>query len=413
MSKFFFRNNTKLTTVLAYIYTAIIFSIPFLQIYASPIPMISLPEFLMILVIIASFLNRGIDFKDINRIFLPFILYLGLQIVCYFILFLVSKSNAAFDSFGTCLRLCFYYVVIFFSNFKLFNKKFGLSLFKVLALILSIYGLIQVLFANCFGLYLINYIPLLPDMGGIGGKTYHSIITNAEFGITFRPYSFFREPSHFAIYILLALFVILFEKEKSVFDYFLSGILSISIIFTLSSTGIVGLFAIFLFLILKKFITQRNKRLQIGISFGLFILISVCVLRFTSLGSYFIKKTFNNDISIDGLLSSSRFNAILEMFDTKDIIPLLFGNGMQQKSNYLPSFGIVYYGLGVVGYSLFLIIFINYLLDRNLNNRFLSAFLILLNIGTEIALGCFSLLSFSLLANSFITKKERIVELVI
>lgn len=106
----------------------------------------------------------------------------------------------------------------------------------------------------------------------------------------------------------------------------------------------------------------------------------------------------------DGKSTSDRFAGYSLLTQSTDLSLILFGRGMQTLTGeYLSGYMRLYYYFGIIGLLLFLItIFSGYLKHSNAIKILIWLFIIL-NIGTEVALGPFLLL----FASFIITNDEN------
>ena len=100
-----------------------------------------------------------------------------------------------------------------------------------------------------------------------------------------------------------------------------------------------------------------------------------------------------------GLSKQSHFSSIIGVFQKDfNIFEILFGNGMQEVvEGYLPGWIRTFYSLGIVGIILYSLAFILSMRHKSSARIGLVMLFSFLNIGTEIMLGVYLLLYFSVL----------------
>lgn len=364
---------------------------PALQMYASPIPILTLPEFILILLLVFIILFVKIKF-EYNKLdlFLPFLFFLLILVIYYSVFYFVTKEYLYFDSAGTFIHLAFVYIVCYLFASDFFDKKFAIKFIKYSSLFFCIYGAAQIFCAKVFNFYLFNNFPFLPSMDGIGHTTYESMVQSVKDGYTFRPCSLFREPAHYAAYVSLALLLTFLQKKKKIFDWVLIGIFTISIALSLSTTGIASLALIYILYFIKIFVEKKKYRLYIGIGFAIFVAAFALLMFVTPIGDYILEKTFHGDYSLDSILEINRISNVLGMFEYRGFLNLLIGNGSMNSDAYLPGFAMAFNNIGIVGFVLMFAPFLCFIDRKNIDVTFLIVFFLFLNIGTETAFGCFT-----------------------
>ncbi|MBQ8033191.1 MAG: hypothetical protein IJ266_04485, partial [Elusimicrobiaceae bacterium] len=202
--------------------------------YASPIPYITLSEFILLL-FWGMFIISHPKKIHIEWCLVPFCIYLLGYVIVPFTGFIPYVSDMT-DLVGTAARLLFIYVSITILGKNLFNIEKGIKFIHWVAIILAVYACLQILAAK-FGIYLTTYLPFLPV---VGGENIDTVIQNRTvlYGLAFRASSLLTEPAHLCTYLAAALGLELFSssrKNRFMWALFFS---SVSLL-TLSSTGLV------------------------------------------------------------------------------------------------------------------------------------------------------------------------------
>lgn len=384
--------NGKMLLNLKKCFSLLIVFYPILNRYKSPFPIITLSEFLMVIFWIISLMERIRKRTGylIAVELLPFCIYLVLQGI-----FAAARYEKiiAENAVGTTVRLLFLYGSLLFLSRTYFRLKYGVRYIKVTATILAIYGILQTIFAR-IGIYLTTYIPFLPVYADKTANSDVLILERATYGIVYRCFSFLNEPAHLCTYLLLALGLELFLKDNDR-QHKLRLILYISCCFiSMSSTGIiVVIITLIIFFFSKKGFTKEKiaSFLLTGI---LFAFIGSVLLNTLDIWDVFMQKTFGGkNISLKGLLSSSRFNGIENVFSENSTgREIVFGKGLIDARSYLPGWPRVYYCLGIAGLLLILMMLIHLYRSGTFLQKKLNIIYIILNIGTEVLFGNFAVI---------------------
>jgi len=199
--------------------------------------------------------------------------------------------------------------------------------------------------------------------------------------------SVFEEPSHYAVYILPAILILLLDnrmqKKKK---WFMVAFLSLGIVMSASFTGILGLIAaigIWLVMCFKE--GKISPTVLCGVFFTI-IIVTVFIMT-SSVGSYVL----NPKIIVSQ--GSGRFAGYGYLMKLNDgIVKLFWGHGMNDIAalTYLPGWPRLLFYYGIVGLCIYIIAF----WKQSLGNRISKSILLLLaavSVGSEIAFGSFCL----------------------
>lgn len=366
---------------------------PVLFRYESPISQLTLSEFFMIIFWGLAWVNnlKTRRIKICGEI-IPLIIYLAFQV-----LIIITKdigSLETVDAVGTTFRLAFLYLTISTVIYQYVSVDVLQEKIHIVAIVLSVYGLLQTAFAMV-GIYLSTYIPFLPI---IGTNIDEEIYKKAQMGLTYRCSSFLTEPAALGTYLTLALALALFrEKDNKIHGK--SVLYTVCLLVSRSSTAII--MVAFLWVIKYTSVRKINKKVMLNIALATCaaVPIAIALLIKTGIWEFFINRTFSG-----GIIGNSRLYALdtaLEVFQSPG--KALFGNGLVTLSQYLPGFPRTLYCLGMVGLICFAWIYFRaYQKGTRFSNIILLTFIIL-NVGTEIMLGNFSMIYMAF----FINKSSR------
>lgn len=371
------------------IYSFFIAILPIMIIYGfKTLSVLTLADYVLLIIF---FFEIGINKKlRINKNFILLILYLLIQPL-WFLICPIEEQDWG-DIAGTAWKLAFYIFFIGLFSGRLI-KEIVVKAFRAVGVISSIYGVLQYFFGTFLNISLSPYLPLLPILRTEIKEQQDSWIA---YNWTVRARSCFTEPSHFSLYLILALMIELFivnreERKLSYCIFYIIGIFS-----SYSSTGIIGL----LLLVLMSMIVY-NKTIINSISKNLIICILVCLpILFFLLYKYgyieyFLDHTFANG---KGLASQTHFRDIGQIFSEDiSLMNMVLGHGLQDvEGGYLPGWFRTYYCLGIIGILLYMYVFLKTYISANKGQKVIILVFVALNFGTEIMLGAFIILYMSI-----------------
>lgn len=363
------------------IYTFFLVVSPILFTYGTGVGSITLSDmFLMIFNVILLFkgLIRGKISVFTNL--LPFLFYIT-------ILTLTKEFNQ--DVWMRTFRYVFYLVNIIFYVKAHFNFHFGVRVYRLISLISTGFLFLQIFFYRLLGVYIPGVIVsanlTAPDLY-VYNKTF-------QLAQVKRFMSFFEEPSHFAIYILGYITILLFSKmkngdflKKDIIEFcFLSAGLALS-------TSILGVMVLgaMLSLWMATNLFKNKKNFSRLLLFIFVLIIAVFLISQTAAFEYFTNP------SVINRQAEGRVGGYTLLNDQAKTINLdVFGRGMKKISYgiYLASYPLLIYYFGYFGLCLFIIAFIPYFKRRKMNvSTALLICLFTISIGSEILLGRFILI---------------------
>lgn len=297
--------------------------------------------------------------------------------------FLVYKSG--FSVFLRTIRLL-YYLAIIILYIKFFNRQFGFKFFKWVCIVSTIFIFIQFIVLKVVGKYISGFVPFFP-MVDESLKTFADNM-NVD---NVRPRSFFQEPAHYGAYVVIYLFIDFFYNDKrnihsTIIDFFLI----IGIIFSGTNTGII-LAGLTIFAYYIKLMTGKQKKKEL-----IFYSVSICIGIIALVILYFtgaLKTTINQMFSHASF--AGRFQNYSNIFDFSSFksgfLTLVFGRGMVETNVYYAGFARILYYFGLFGLAAF-----SYSLITNKKGLPFVIFYMILNLGTETALGPTNVLFFAL-----------------
>lgn len=343
LSKLVQKEESLMRTSVSKIYTAFCILSPILFVYSFYLPYGTwiLLALFPIFAIVGTKINRESQTQYLTII----IVYLVLQL---FLTIFITNAKP----YISIMQTLFYLLSVYLFHDSLFDIEYGLHVFKKTCYYATIYLLIQLFFAEVFGINTTAYIPILKQRQLLVNNY---IANNLEI----RPHSFFVEPSGYGAYVGMYLCIALLLKaltsNKNIkFEVFLT----LGIICARSSTGFFMMllaWGYWFFLTIIKGRVKLILRLGVGLVMSLLILGSLGYLDTVFIG-------FTHAYSS----ATVRLFGFTNNLTSTDLTKVLFGYSMVTfESGYLSQWPRVYYMFGITG----LIIWGIYLLSMFLYSK--------------------------------------------
>lgn len=364
---------------------------PILNRYKTSIPILTLSEVILLIFWSIRLLQVNRKIKIVSSV-LPFTVYLLIRAVMSYC---EIDNYEIVDTVGSTLRVFYLYASFVILVPSFFNTNKATKYLRIVSWIIGIYAILQIVLAQ-IGIFLSSYLPFLSPYDG--GEL---DIVNSEkyfyYGIQFRPTSFLNEPAALSVYLILPMIISLFKSRvKTRSDIFSVILYSVVCVISLSSTGIMMVTLIWIIYLFYYVKSNKIGAIVLSVAF----LSSFLFFVNSDLYKYFLNRTFHGNIS-NGLAYSTRFNSIDNMWENSNSVKgILFGGGLVGLNSYLPGLQRIYSCLGLIAVVLFLAFLTKEFSHVNITKRLIILAYIILNIGTEIALGCFALYYMSFFINS-------------
>lgn len=379
---------------MAIIYCYLIAVTPILLLYGIPaIPQISMTDWCWVLfciVVVVGCLRKR-ETIAIQSPFAALTIYLLIQpiLLCVY----ATQPIDTVDAVGTAwkLALCYGILTVFAGQYA--NQAYMEKGIRFVGVLSSIYGLLQYILANYMGVSLSVYLPLLPvTRAGLNAQQEGWIFH----GMNVRSRAWFSEPATYSIYLLLAIYMELYVNKRSKKTAKLILLYIIALVFAGSSTGYIGLLILLGIYTLQRLRTKKKRIItNLVISAFTALPIALFLLYQTGIIERFLNHTFAHG---QGIQAQSHFRDISDAFaQSASVLEVLFGRGMQDIQEYLPGWIRAYHVLGIVGVMLFVWIFYKMFKSGNRAQRTLVLLFAILNVGTEVMMGHYSLLYFSVI----------------
>lgn len=353
-----------------YIYSILL--LPILFQYATGIDGLTAGDALFVIAFFLYFIKKN---PGKYAPFLVLFIYLSISTAVFYFSGIIVKITTSLHYMAYVLGM------IFMLDLGKKNRIDIVQLYRKICKYSAILMIVQTIFYKGLGIVIpgiITFFPLTdPSLADYG-----SALATTNSG---RCMSFFAEPSHFAIYTVPCLAILLFKGEKiSKAEWIEIMLISLSLIFCASFTGIICGVFLWCYFLWKRTISGKFSGSMIFILVLVGIALSYIVFK-TSAGSYFTNK------EILERQAEGRF----EGFAIKDFIKfnasaIIWGSGMNDIGEmlYLPGWPRLFYYFGIVGSSLYVICFIRFF-KRNTFSGLILILMAILMVGTEMNFSSF------------------------
>lgn len=330
--------------------------------------------------------------KEINSEF-------GIFVICIVANYVISLivERIGFGNTIDYLRLSLIYLTVILLFRKYVDYKIAILTLKIVGLLNCIYAIIQYVGIVIIGVYVPSYLPFFQHRTDLDIEEAY-----LEYASFYRPHSIFAEPAHFAEYILLYLFIVMWKNNKTKVDLILEIFITGCLFLTGSSTAIVGAVLVWLLLVIKL-VKENNLKLD-GIKMLIMIFVGAVAIKVVSSSStlsIFITRFLVDKSSISGRMDNVGF------YNDMSIYELIFGNGynydyMVENVGWLPGFSLLLWNLGIIALIIYTLALIKVYISNKKNKWAFSLLLIfcVLNVVTEIGFSYFCIPYFLIIMSS-------------
>lgn len=232
------------------------------------------------------------------------------------------------SSITLVMRLFTYAVIIVISR-KYFKINIVLRFYIYFSFLLSVYVYIQFLYYYFYG----GYLPILINENLVFPPEQRAVLENL-YMYMFRPSSFFLEPSYFAFFVLPAISILLFTREKSIKVWTYFATIVGALLVSTAASGILGTLLICGKYCFSKFNTKNVIKQATAIMTVSLIIFIVAFLLIINDGSVIVAR-----LREGGSIGERVFRGFL-VFSQYDIYSMIFGVGLNNVDSYVTTNGI-------------------------------------------------------------------------
>ena len=358
------------------LFTIIILLLPFLTIYKSPISRIDFGSFCLIgiyiLALIFHKINSKICYSDLKLWFIYIVYILIVTVVASFSVLYQNIDYIFLRMLKFFMYICF---LLSFKSSNLFSLYYAVKYIKNISIIATLFLLIQIIGRKLFSITILGYIPSLVS------ESHSAYISRAVYATNStieRFASFTAEPAHYAMFIILALILLLFSEFEIKNRVSIAVFLTIGILISTSAQGIGCSIIVWgAWLLFNKY-NIKTKKLFYTKVFLFTVGIAGIIYYFnSSYGQFVLERLFTETHYGNAVLA--RTSTIFEFFQQGvNVISILFGMGYGNvdTSLYYSSWAFNLWTLGIIGTLYTVYIYYHYYEESEVLS---SKFLILMN----------------------------------
>lgn len=313
------------------IFTIVIAMLPLFAQYAGAANGVSFAETILLPFVVAYVLTDAVSGKR-KPGFYGLYIVLGFVLVVNFLAMVIQPYSSISSSLTVVLRLVFYGLVIYVARSRVYFRLLCLTLVFG-ALFNSIYVLMQYAIHSFNGSYLPITIPFLQVAETEGGVR---LDLDQYYMWGYRPSGLFLEPSYAALFSLPGVAIALLDSDLFSGRYTgltISALISIALLASSSSMGLIGLILIWFVYVLKKSLyVGSGGEVRIkppGILLGMAVLLLGGLLLFSSLGESTVSR-----ISSGGSFGQRVIRGF-ELIAGMDLRTLIIGTGLNNTAEYV------------------------------------------------------------------------------
>ena len=303
----------------------LIVTLPFSIYYKAPFLVNNLSIFIEIIILLLILISALSCIKN-TYINLIKINILPIWLLAISMIALISKKYVMFNLsyFNQLTNIIIVSIIICFSRYYI-NDKF-IGIYQFISILCVIYIYFQIILFYEKKIILTGAIPFL-KVDEVYYDFFHISYSN---NIRFRPSSFFSEPSHYSLYILPSLCLLLFKESHrkiriSEIIYLIAS--SFSILLSGSWNGIIMMIIIYFYFIFYRLHNRyHNKVLTIVL---IIICIAVIILQFNK-----IILSENVFLSLFSIKSEYRIWRGFDLYSKLPLFDKVFGIGYRNLTNY-------------------------------------------------------------------------------
>lgn len=356
---------------------------PFISIYASPVKGLNLSDILIILSIIglvAKEKNGKIRLIKLDRIYISIVAFAFFNFLINIVVF---EPIEIMDIALRTMRYIIYFTLVILIDKNQNSREIGFRYYRFFAMLGTLLIIVQNFVVRLFGYYISGFIPFLPLSGKAGIDEQISNIYN----LGGRPFSFFAEPSAYAIYVAVYLAIEMFYFDStSGYQKYYKWLLTFGLLLSGSTTGVILSGVLWILYFRRNGI--KNLRKDLAFYIVLVPIAATVLLRSNSFQSMLLRVA-------KGSSSADRFRGFLVFCEDISAFNLIFGHGMNDNVTeyYLSDIPRLYYYWGTLGILFMVFILISLFKDIDNVSRIVLMIIIGITVGASWIWGPYLLLS--------------------
>lgn len=352
-------------------FTIILMMAPFLSLYATAINSVSFLDLVLVIVFLLYVICFGKLYVSWPIVW--FIVFILMQLAVTIFRNKIDISDVVLRTFHYLLYLG---VLAVLTN-GYFDINFGEKVYKFISIISSVFLIIQLAVVKLFSFYIPGFFTNLPLMRI--EMLWHALNHENRFTYGPRPRSFFSEPQIYASFVVGYIAILLEKNQLKKGEKTLVVFLSVAVVVSLSTTGIVALLFVWALWFLKQYKTGK---------IGIKILIATFI-GFIGLLVFMFLYSYNMIFSSHSV--AGRFDAYKSILTSNmSLWDVIIGHGMIDLETlktgstevFLPSILRVFYYYGVTGLGVVGVFFLKLYRNTQKKYKWLLLLMLLLLVGT-------------------------------
>lgn len=376
---------------------------PIISIYASPIRGLNLSDIFILISIVGLIVKRGAHLR-LSRLDLIYISIALFALLNLFVTVVFISPAEMTNIILRTMRYTIYFSLVILSDKRVEIRELSFKYFGFFSIAGTLLIILQNVVFRMFHYYIPGFVPFIPlsSPTGINEQIDNIYVMGG------RPFSFFAEPSAYAVYVAvyLAIEMFYYDNMKGVKkDY--KWLLTFGLLLSGATTAII-LLAV-LWILYFKINGAKNLRKDIIFIVFLVPVAAVVLLRSSSFQSMLLRVA-NGSTVVD------RFEGFKVFLEDMSIYNIFFGHGMNDNvmAYYLSDLPRLYYYWGLIGILFMTAIMIRIFRNSDRISRIVMGIVMGITLGASWIWGPYLLVSGALIAekNDYNTIEERCREFI-
>lgn len=360
---------------------------PIISLYASPIRGLNLSDIFILISIVGLVVKRGTHLRLI-RLDLIYITVVLFALLNLFVTAAFIRPVEIVDILLRTMRYIVFFVLVILHEKRAELREVAFKYFRFFSITGTLLIILQNVVFRVFGYYIPGFVPFIPlsNPTGINEQIENIYVMGG------RPYSFFAEPSAYAVYVAVYLAVEMFyyNNMKGIQKYY-KWLLTFGLLLSGSTTAVI--LSAVLWVLYFKINGAKNLRKDMIFIVFLVPVAAVVLFRSSSFQSMLLRVA-NGSTVVD------RFEGFRVLREDMPIFNIIFGHGMNDNvtAYYLSDLPRLYYYWGAVGVLFMAIILINIFRKSDKISRIILGIVMGITLGASWIWGPYLLVSGALIA---------------
>lgn len=339
---------------------------PWLSIYGTFLPGISIGDFLLL--IISGYSVLGVKRKQ-NLVVNKGLLYFDIYALFALLLALTFYGDVVTNSYGIFTRFSkfslFLFTIYYVSPRWVVWNEFVKAL-KMFTFFAGIVIVIQYIVFFTQGVYLQFKIPFIPYCNDLA----NNMQFEATMRYAFRPSSLFLEPAHYTVFTIQYLIILVGQENIKRLNFYEFGILTLFLLLSVSSTAFILSVAVSSILFVRLIMSDISFGRKVRLLFYLVVL--VFLVSVTLMNSETLRFSVERLMTTDEIRESSVWGRLFrgeESMIQLSGLQAFFGVGFGNTDQYMNSIYYIMYCTGYIGLLILVFFFIVQFFQAGLHGK--------------------------------------------